>query len=148
MISGDHLVISSRMEGKNLIAYQLSVEGPKELWSLDFVARRYGSSPIIHEGHVYHLGSNRHLCVSLESGEIAWERDSSSSISSPVLADGKLFIYENRGGFLAMLKATPDDYTTLGRAKVGALYCASPAIDGKRVYLRTPGSVACFEFGE
>ena len=68
VVSGDTVVISSKLEGKNLIAYRLSDDGPTQLWARDFLARRYGSSPIIHEGYVYHLGSERHLCVSLESG--------------------------------------------------------------------------------
>ena len=147
VISGDTLALSSRLDGKNLITYRLVDGGePVELGSLGFLARRYGSSPIIYQGHLYHLGSDRHLCVKLESGDIAWDRPASSSISSPVLAGGKLFVYENRGGFLSMIRATPEEYTPLGRAKVGALFCASPAIVGKRIYLRTAGSVTCFEF--
>ncbi len=147
-VSGDVVVIASNHEGKNLVAYRLKPNGsgPEELWSRDFLARRYGSSPIIHDGRVYHLGSERHLCVDLANGETVWERPASSSISSPVLADGKVCVYENRGGFFAMLDAGAADYTPLGRTKVGALYCASPAIVGKRLYLRTPGSVVAFEF--
>lgn len=147
-VSGDIVVVASKQEGKNLIAYRLKPigSGPEELWSMDFLARRYGSSPIIHENRVFHLGSERHLCVDLESGKPIWERPASSSISSPVLADGKVCVYENRGGFFAMLDATSPEYTPLGRAKVGALYCASPAIVGNRLYLRTPGSVVAFEF--
>ena len=147
VVSGDYLVVSSTLDDNNLIAYQLADEAePKELFSLGFLAQRYSSSPIIHEGHVYHLGSERHLCVDLKSGQIAWERPASSGISSPLLADGKLFVYENQGGFLSMIRATPVAYTPLGRTKVGALPCASPAIVGNRVYLRTAASVACFEF--
>lgn len=147
VISNDSLVISSKTDGKNLIAYQLNPEGPPtEKWSLDFMARRYGSSPIIFENHVYHLGSERHMCIELDSGKITWERKAQSSISSPFLADGKIFVYENRGGFLAAIKASPDDYTSLGRAKVGALYCASPAIVGDKIFMRTSASVSCYQF--
>ncbi|MCB1086315.1 MAG: PQQ-like beta-propeller repeat protein [Verrucomicrobiae bacterium] len=147
-ISGDLAVIVSNKDGKNLIAYRLKPDGsgPEQVWSRDFLARRYGASPILFEGHVYHLGSERHLCVNLANGETAWDRPASSSISSPLLADGKLFIYENRGGFINMIKASPADYESLGRAKVGALYCASPAISGKRLYFRTAGNVTAFEF--
>ncbi|MBL9153141.1 MAG: PQQ-like beta-propeller repeat protein [Verrucomicrobiales bacterium] len=147
-VSGDIAVVVSSAEKNNLVAYRLKPQGsgPEKLWSRDFLARRYGASPIVHEGHVYHLGSDRHLCVSLATGDIAWERQSSSSISSPLLADGKLFVYENRGGFLAMIGTDPTDYHTLGRSKVGALYCASPAIVGKRLYFRTATNVAAYEF--
>ncbi|MCB1064435.1 MAG: PQQ-like beta-propeller repeat protein, partial [Verrucomicrobiae bacterium] len=104
-VSGDYVVIASKEEGKNLIAYRMKPDGsgPDQLWTKDFLARRYGSSPIIFNDKVYHLGSDRHLCVDLASGETVWDRPASSSISSPVLADGKLCVYENRGGFLAML---------------------------------------------
>lgn len=143
VISGDHLVIASKREGKNLLAYQLAEDRIEELWSKEFIARRYGSSPIIHDGYVYHLGSSRHWCINLETGEVAWERGMQSAISSPILVDGKLLVYENRGGLLAMIRATPDDYQVLGKTKVAALYCASPAMVKRDLYIRTPNSVKC-----
>lgn len=146
VVSGDDLIVASTFDGKNLIAYRLGPEGATERWSHGFLAQRYGASPIIYEGAVYHLGSDRHLCLDLESGSVKWERPVQSSISSPILADGKLLVYENRGGFVSLIKAASDDYTPLGRAKVGALYCASPAIVGKDLYLRTAKTVAAFRF--
>lgn len=146
VVSGDHLVLSSKLEGANLIAYKLSDGGAEKLWSKEFLARRYGSSPIVYEGNVYHLGSERHMCVDLKSGEIKWEKQAQSSISSPLLADGKLLVYENRGGFLSFIKATSDSHQSLGKAKVGALYCASPALVGQDLFLRTQESVACYRF--
>ena len=147
-VSGDIAIVASKTEGKNLIAYRLKSDGsgPELIWSKDFLARRYGSSPIVHDGRVFHLGSERHLCLDLETGETIWDRPASSSISSPALVNGQLCVYENRGGFLALVDATTDEYTPLGRAKVGALYCASPAVVGNRVYLRTAESIVAFEF--
>jgi len=146
-VSGDYLVIASRLKGHSLSAYKLSPDAAKQLWTMDFRTLRYGSSPIIYEDHVYHLGSQRHLCINLESGKIAWERDASSYISSPVLSDGKLLVYENSGGMLTMIKADPEDYTALGQTKVGALRCASPAVVGTRLFLRTKDSVVSYDFG-
>ena len=128
------------------MAYRLTDTTPTELWSQDFLARRYGSTPIIYNGNVYYFGSNRHLCVDLESGETLWEKETSSSISSPLLADGKILIYENKGGVAALVKASPDGYESLGKTKVGALYCASPALVSQDLYLRTAKNVACFRF--
>lgn len=144
VVSGDKLVITSKTEGKNIIGYTLYDGGAAEEWSTSFLARRYGSSPIIYEGHVYHLGSERHICIDFDSGETKWERKASSSISSPIIADGKLLVYENRGGFAILIKAGPSEYETLGRAKIGALYCASPALVGSDLFLRTKDSVACY----
>ncbi len=146
VVSGDIVVISSSLEGKNLIGYRMTDTSPSEIWSLDFLARRYGSSPIIYDGHVYYLGSERHSCISLESGEIQWEREAQSSISSPLIADGKLLVYENKGGFAAIIEATPEEYRNLGKTKIGALFCASPALVGRDLFLRTTESIACYRF--
>ncbi|MDF1824470.1 MAG: PQQ-like beta-propeller repeat protein [Verrucomicrobiales bacterium] len=146
VVSGDDVIISSKDNQKNLIAYHLNANGPEEKWSHQFLARRYGSSPIIFEGYVYYMGSERHLCLDLGTGEIQWEREAQSSLSSPILADGKLVIYENKGGFAHLIKASPESYQSLGRVKVGALYCASPATVGKDIYLRTSKSVVSFRF--
>lgn len=146
-VTGDIALVVSSGDTKNFIAYRLKKDGsgPDQLWTKDFLARRYGGSPILHNGHAYHFCSERHLCVNLATGETAWERPASSSISSPLLADGKLFIYENRGGFIAMIDSDPADYKPLGRAKIGALYCASPAMVGKRLYFRTATNVMAYE---
>ncbi len=146
VVSGDHVIVTSKTEGKNLIAYKLSEAGPEELWSHAFLALRYGSSPIIFENAVYHLGSEHHLCLDLDSGKILWERKAQSSISSPLLADGKLLVYENRGGFVSVIAARPDEYQQLSRIKVGALYCASPALVGRDLYFRTAKSVSSLRF--
>lgn len=145
-IAGDRLVVTSQTDGKNLIAYKLGATGVTELWSHGFLAQRYSASPLVHEGAVYHLCSDRHLCLDLATGEVQWEREAQSSISSPLLADGKLLVYENRGGFVNLLRASPSSYESLGRAKVGALRCASPALVGDTLYLRTEKSVAAYRF--
>ncbi len=146
VVSGDHVVVTSKTDGKNLVAYTLSAAGPKELWSHSFLALRYGSSPLVFQNAVYHLGSEHHLCLDLDTGKILWERKAQSSISSPLLADGKLLVYENRGGFVSVIAARKDDYKQLARIKVGALYCASPALVGKDLYFRTAKSVASLRF--
>ncbi len=146
VVAGDLLVVTSTLDGKNLIAYELSATGATERWSHGFLAHRYSASPIVHDGAVYHLCSDRHLCLDLATGEVKWERQAQSSISSPLLADGKLLVYENRGGFVSLIRADPGEYAVVGRAKVGALYCASPALVGDTLYLRTAKSVAAYRF--
>jgi len=146
VVFGDTLVVTSTLDGKNLIAYDLSDTGAKERWSYGFLAQRYSASPIVHDGYVYHLCSDRHLCLDLTTGAVKWERQAQSSISSPLLADGKLLVYENRGGFVSLLRAGSDNYEVVGKAKVGALYCASPALVGTTIYFRTAKSVAAYQF--
>ncbi len=146
-IAEDYLLVPSRLDGRSLAAFKLSPGSATELWVKDFRTLRYHSSPIIHKGHAYYLGSKRHLCIEIESGKIAWERDASNTISSPLLSDGKLIVYDKNGGMLTMIKADPEDYTSLGSAKIGALRCASPALVGTRLYFRTKDSIACYDLG-
>ena len=144
-VSGDYLVVPSKSDGRSLAAFKLSPTSATELWAKDFRTLRYHSSPIIYDGHAYYLGSKRHLCINLESGKIAWERDAANTISSPLLSDGKLVVYDNNGGMLTMIKADPDDYNALGKTKIGALRSASPALVGTRLYFRAKDHVTSYE---
>ena len=131
-----------------LRAYQIGDGEPKPLWNYIIKARRAASSPIAKDGFVYLLGGDRHLCADLKTGKIRWDEERQSSISSPAAADGKLFVLENRGGILCMLKETPEDRVELARGKVGALNTCSPAIVGTRLFVRSKNRVKCFGLGE
>lgn len=145
VVSGDVCLALGKAEGHNLSAFQLSKEGARPLWSKGFVARRYDASPIIHGGLAFHLGSNRHLCTDLRTGETKWEVERSSDLSSPLVAGERLLVYENNGGFLAMVAADPAGHRILGRAKVGALACATPALHENLAVLRTRDRIVCYD---
>lgn len=145
-ISGDHLAVIGNNFG--LRTFRLSIEGAQEVWAKEFSTRRYNETPIVHDGHVYHLGGARHMCVDIETGEIKWEIERQSDISSPVFADGKLLVLENNGGFLAMIGADPAEYRSLGRTKVGSLKCPTPAISGSLVVVRSADRIVCYDLGK
>ena len=142
-IVGDHVVVVSNNVG--LKAFQLSVEGAHELWTKEFTTRRYNETPIIHDGHVYHFGGAMHACIDLETGETKWEVPRQSDISSPVLADGRLLVLENNGGFIAMVGANPTEHQLLGRTKVGSLKCPTPAITGSKLVVRANDRLICYD---
>ncbi|MFT5471012.1 MAG: hypothetical protein ACI8UO_006145, partial [Verrucomicrobiales bacterium] len=68
-----------------------------------------------------------------------------SDISSPILADGKFLVLESNGGFLAMVGANPAEHQLLGRTKVGALKCPTPAISGSKLVVRTKDRLICYD---
>lgn len=142
-VVGDHVVVVSNKIG--LKAFRLSIEGAQEVWTKEFTTRRYQETPIIHDGHVYHLGGAMHACVDLESGETKWEVERQSDISSPILADGKLLVLESNGGFLAMVGANPAEHQLLGRTKVAALKCPTPAISGSKLVVRAKDRLICYD---
>ena len=82
-------------------------------------------------------------------GKIAWNQGkvNGEGITSPVLADGKIYALTDRGNTLLMLRATPAKFDLLGKASVGSLQCASPAIAGGRLYLRLGDGdgIACYD---
>lgn len=145
--SGDWLVLYSGTEGVGLRGYKMQADGkPKAMWSHFWVTRRYTGSPIIHEGSVYHCCGEKHQCIDLETGAVKWvANEINSTITSPLLADGKLLVYENNGTHVRMMKATSAAYEQLGRAKTDAMGCSSPAITNGRLLVRQKDKLVCFD---
>jgi outer membrane protein assembly factor BamB len=145
--SGDWLVLYSGTEGVGLRAYQMQADGkPKAAWSHFWVTRRYTGSPIIHEGNVYLCCGEKHQCLDLVTGKEKWVvNEINSTITSPLIADGKLLVYENNGTHVRMLKATNAAYQDLGRAKTDAMGCSSPAIANGRLLVRQKDKLVCFD---
>lgn len=144
--SGDWLVIYSGTKDVGLRAYKHQADGPpKTAWSNFWTTLRYTGSPIIHEGHVYLMCGGKHQCISLETGEVKWKSDANSTITSPLLADGKIIVYENNGSHLSILKADPAGYQQLGRAKAEGMGCTSPALSNGRIIVRQKEKLVCFD---
>jgi outer membrane protein assembly factor BamB len=144
--SGDWLVIYSGTKDVGLRAYKSEGDAPpKAVWSNYWLTRRYTGSPIIHEGLVYAMCGEKHLCIELPTGKVRWEEKVNSTISSPLLADGKLLIQENNGSHIRMVKADPSAYTMLSRAKADAMSCATPAVSHGRLLVRQKEKLVCFD---
>lgn len=145
---GDFLVNLSDNRRSGLSAYRLSDKEPQKLWTLQKSDR--GSSPVVFDGHVYAVagGSNGHgahlLSVHLDSGKVAWDEVVEfAEVSSPVVADGKVFVV--CGTLLALLQATPEKYSLLSQDDYRITLCTSPTIVGGRLYLRQVNSVVCYD---
>ncbi|QIF00709.1 PQQ-binding-like beta-propeller repeat protein [Roseimicrobium sp. ORNL1] len=146
VIEGDHLVIFSGTQDVGLRCYLAQKDAaPKTLWSHWWMSRRYTGSPIIHEGHVYLMCGGKHQCVSLADGKVKWQEDVESTITSPLLVDGKILSIEQNGIFLRLIKADPTSYQLLGRAKVEAMWCPTPAPYDGRLIVRRKDKVVCFD---
>jgi hypothetical protein len=59
--------------------------------------------------------------------------------------DGKFLVVEQNGSFLRLIKADPTSYQLLGRSKIGAMWCPTPAPNDGRLIVRKKNSVACFD---
>lgn len=144
--SGDWLVVYSGAKDVGLRAYKFQAGGPpKAAWSHFWTTLRYTGSPIIHEGNVYLTCGGKHQCIDLETGAEKWKTDASSTITSPLLADGKIIVYENNGSHVAIIKAGTAGYEQLARAKVEGMGCTSPALSNGRLIVRQKEKLACFD---
>ena len=144
-IAGDRVVVLSRDPKVGFAGYRLAAAGFEKLWHHPTDALRSQSSPVIHDGHAYLFEDGEHRCVNLQSGKVAWVQKVASSITSPVIADGKIFVLINNGNNLLMLKATPEDRLELGKANVRALWVPSPSVADGKVFLRHRDRVRCYD---
>ena len=144
--SGNYLVVYSGTKDVGLRTYQHQANGaPKVVWSNFWLTRRYTGTPIISNGLVYAMCGEKHLCFDLATGKKHWEEVVNSTISSPLLVDGKIFIQENGGTHIRIVKADPGAYQMLARGKAGALSCATPAISNGHLIVRQKDRLVAFD---
>lgn len=144
-VSGDLLAVLSSNESLGFAGYRLLEGGIEKLWNHPTDARRSQSSPVIYNGYAYLFEDGEHRCVHLESGRMAWSQKVTSSITSPVLADGKLYVVGGNGNNLLMVKATPDERVELGKAVIKALWVPSPTVADGKLFVRHRHGVFCYD---
>jgi outer membrane protein assembly factor BamB len=144
---GDFLVNTADNRRTGLSVYRLTPT-PQKLWTLKASDR--AASPVVFDGHVYAVagGSAGHgarlLCVHLDTGRVAWDESIDfAEVSSPIVADGKLFAV--CGTFLWLLQATPEKYGVLSQVDCRITLCTSPALVEGRLYLRQANGVVCYD---
>ena len=87
------------------------------------------------------------MCVELVSGKVKWQEKRQSTISSPLIADGKFIVMEKKGSELVMLKASPQSHEEIVKTRVKAMWCPSPVVSNGRLYVRKSNGVVCFNLG-
>ena len=144
-IAGDMLAIQTSNAKVGVLAGKLTATGFTQSWNLPYDPLRSQSSPLIVDGCVYLMDDNIHWCFDLASGRQLWkEKVPSSTITSPVLADGKAYLLVNGGAKIMMLKPSPEKRIQLGLANVRALGVPSPAIADGKLLLRGRKGIICF----
>ncbi|HYR59252.1 MAG TPA: PQQ-binding-like beta-propeller repeat protein, partial [Chthoniobacteraceae bacterium] len=143
-IAGDILAVQSRKPELGLIAYRLKPDGAEKIWNAPYDMLRTQSSPVIHNGYVFLADNDVQQCFDLTNGSQRWSEPVPGSISSPVLADGKLFTMINSGNNVQMLRADGAARTELGKANVKGAWVPSPTIADGKLLVRMKDRVRCF----
>jgi hypothetical protein len=156
VVSGDLLAAFSEGE---LRGFDLFSGLPREIWHLHYGADF--SSPAGDARFLYILGSDPShkdepnqneqnksqsgiMCCDLQTGKVAWaSRINPTRRTSPIVADGKLFIMTDEGARIAMLDVR--DGKLLGTAEIRAREWTSPAVANGRLFLHPQRGVACYD---
>ena len=147
-ITDDLLAVQSRKTDLGLIVYRLKPNGAEKLWNAPYDLLRTQASPIIHDGYVFLADNDVQQCFDITNGSQRWSAPMPGSISSPVLADGKLFMLVNSGNNVQMLRASGVERVELGKANVKAAWVPSPTIADGRLFVRQKDRVRCFSLTE
>lgn len=114
-----------------------------KVWTYPF--RSFGTAtPAIKDGLAYIAASDGVVhCVDTSSGKAVWTHDTGQEVwSSPVLADGKLYVTSRTGGFVVL--ATGRVKRELSSTRLDGALSASPAAASDTVYAATMRTLYAF----
>lgn len=92
-----------------------------ERWASDGL-NPYFSDFVIHKGHAYGFAGSSIACIDLNDGNRKWKGGSYGHGQLVLLSDQDLLLIVSEQGEIALVKASPEQFTELGRV---------PAINGK-----------------
>jgi outer membrane protein assembly factor BamB len=120
--------------GKNLNA--------RAVWENISMKNKFNSS-VVHQGYVYGLDEGILTCLDVNTGERKW-KGGRYGYGQVLLAGGNLIISSDAGD-LALVKASPDQYSELARftALEGKTW-NYPAIAGGKLLVRNANEMAAF----
>jgi len=145
-IVSDTLAVQTSNAKVGIMAGKLTPTAFTPLWTIPYDPLRSQSSPLILGNYVYLMDDNVHWCLDLATGRALWkEKVASSSITSPVFADGKIFLLVSGGSRIVMLKPSPEKYVQLAQASVRVMGIPSPLIADGKLVLRARNDLRCYD---
>jgi outer membrane protein assembly factor BamB len=141
---GDLLAVQTRKPELGFVAYKVTPASAAKLWNYPMDPLRTQASPIIHEGHVFLIDDNVSYCFDAVNGSQRWQEPLPATISSPILADGKIFALVNNGNNVAIMKPDSSSRIELGRAVVRGAWVPSPAIADGKLLVRLKDKLKCY----
>jgi hypothetical protein len=138
----DDLLLASGRGG--LVAFRYKDGKPEEAWKSTKLSAGT-ASPVVYQGRVYAANSSGLVvCGDAKTGNTLWqERIDGPFSASPVAADGKLFVLNEKGKLTVLKLDSGDGTEVLGTGDMKEEGLATPAISGGAIFLRGEKSLFC-----
>ncbi len=126
VVDGDVLITTANASG-GIGTRRISIaHGPggwtiEERWTSNGL-KPYFNDFVVHKGHAFGFDGSILACIDLEEGKRKWKGGRYGNGQLVLLADQDLLLVLSEQGELALVRATPDQFTELAR---------SPVIEGK-----------------
>ncbi|MGB0579313.1 MAG: PQQ-binding-like beta-propeller repeat protein [Limisphaerales bacterium] len=147
-IQGDLLAVQCKSEKVGFLTVKLGLESAKPVWNHPMVGRRTQASPIIDGDKIYLIENTKAMAFETKTGKVLYEQMLKAGITSPAMADGKIYMITDRGNNLTMLRPGKDDMAELGRLRIKALSCPSPTIANGYAVVRQLDKLVAYDLTE
>ena len=143
---GDVLIAVSDSSGTRRIALAHGPDGwtSKERWTSNGL-KPYFNDFVVHKGHAFGFDGSILACIDLEDGSRKWKGGRYGNGQLVLLPEQDLLLVLSEEGELALVKATPDQFTELARfpALQGKTW-NHPVLVGDRLLVRNGEHMAAF----
>ena len=147
-IQGDLLAVQCRSEQVGFLAVKLGLESASKIWNHPMVGRRTQASPIIDGNKIYLIENTKAMAFDAASGKVLHEQMLKVGITSPAMADGKIYMITDRGNNLTMLRPGASEFAEIGKHRIKALQCPSPTIANGYVVVRQLDKLVAYDLTE
>jgi len=149
MVDANHFFISSGY-GKGAALVEVAGSGnafsARTVWENVNMKNKFNSS-VLHQGYVYGLDEGILSCLDVKTGERKW-KGGRYGYGQVLLASGHLIVITDTGD-LALVRATPDQYTEVARfSAIQGKTWNYPAIAGGRLLVRNGNEMAAYNIAK